>query len=319
MKKILTAISIMSIFFACNEDLDNSFTPSEQTDTVSVTGQLEKLAYDAAGNEINVPHAGAIVTVTIENRDLFPNSSNPTGVRVYTSAPADVNGIYRISGIKISGQSTTTPARINFVGSTGTRDTVVFIDGAPTVRTGRAVLYTDVNQSISLRADGQITSNFSRVDGTSEKFISEGDDSDNNLNIGTATVKGQLSIRYIEQDTSGGNTTYGFEDYILANHPVKLVFDADPKTQVERTYETTTDANGRYTFNIETTEDGNFNNSAELIAVDFATTQDTVLVNGIRVTGDAGVFNRVTRTVNGLDPFEIRVAEDLAFTNFTRE
>lgn len=319
MKKILTVLSILSIFVACNEDLDNSFTPSDQTDTVSVNGQLEKIAYDAAGNQINVPHAGAIVTITVENRDLYPNSSNPTGVRTYTSAPADSNGVYSISGIKISGQNTTTPARINFVGRTGTRDTIVFIDGAKTVRTGRPVIYTDVNQSITLRADAKITNNYSRIDGTSENFLSDENDSDNNLVIGSAIVKGQLTISLIEEDTSGGITTYSLNNFNLPNHPVKLVFDKDPKTQVERIYETVTDAEGRYTFNIETSEDGNFNNSAELIAVDFATTQDTVLVNGTRVTGDAGVFEESTRTVNGLDPFEIRVAENLSYTNFTRE
>lgn len=320
MKKILSILSLAAILFACSEELDNSFTPSNQVDTVNVTGQLMKLAYDVNGNEISVPHEGAIVTVTVENRDLYPNSSNPTGSVTYTSQPADANGTYTVSGVKIAAQNANTSAVITFVGGIGTRDTVVFIDGASTTRTGRTVSYSNVKQNANLSATGSVSFDLSRQDGVDEMFTSDADDDGNNISVGNATVQGELFITYVRMDTTiFGDTFYVDDTYLLSNREVKMVFDVDPTTQSERTYVATTGAQGRFTFNIETSDDASFNNEGEIMIFDFATTKDTIALGGARITGPSGVYEGTTRTVSGLDPFEIRINQDISYSTFTQE
>src|SRR5690606_36145835 len=73
----------------------------------------------------------------------------------------------------------------------------------------------------------------------------------NNIKIGTATVTGSLGIRHYTRGTEASTSTVVFDTTIaLANRVVYLDFSKDPTLLTTKTYTTTTDANGKFTFNV---------------------------------------------------------------------
>ncbi|MGZ3932974.1 MAG: hypothetical protein ACXVP0_17115, partial [Bacteroidia bacterium] len=138
--------------------------------------------------------------------------------------------------------------------------------------------------------------------------------------IGTAVVTGSLFINLIKQT---GPTTFAPAPYVLPNYPVTLKFDKDPTTQMIRTYSAMTDANGVYTFTVQTTDISNAglgfpNQTGTVYAPDYITTQDTIKTGNIRVTGKPGVFgNTSSAGAVGLYSTEIRNQVNTSYTMFT--
>lgn len=308
MKKSLLAIGFVTILLSsCKKDKQEEFVATDRTGTTTLSGTVTR--NQLTPNQglgmvtIAVPAPGVVVTVKINNNQLYPNSPTAVGSEVY-SGTTDANGKYTISVKTIGGNGATASIIVHdFV---STIDTIV--NGVP--KTGQQANFTGITFTRQLITGVASEYNYyfvgTPIIGTT-----------NPITIGTATVSGTLEIEHWTEDTAGGVSFYTLEPYALANHTVKLVFDKDPTTQEDRTYTTTTNSSGKYTFVIETTDASGFNNDAEITVVDYARTQDTVLLNGTTITGDYGVYDDETINVFSIDPTEIRLSEDILYDSFT--
>lgn len=293
MKKSLAILSLSTILFgavqfSCKKDDKKEFTATEMTGTSVVSGRLTKTL---GGN--TTPLQGGVVTIKVNNNDLYPNS-NSQGSEVYT-ATSDANGHYAV-GVKTNGNGV--QAQITFKSFSSANDT-----------TSSSIIYNFPGQVItkSLVKGVNIEENYNYV---TSVLVDP-----NNTQKGTATVSGQVKIAKHIQLTANGVPTQTTVPF--ANTVVYLEYDKDPITLTKKIYTTTTNSAGRYSFNIVTPNMGQagFNNNARVYTADISMPYDTLKFNGT-VSSAPGVYKGVTNTYSNVYSTIIKNASDFNVMTF---
>ena len=93
MKKTLLLVGVVATLFSCGKDELAVVDAVDNTGTTVVSGVIYR-EDDNSGNDVAVE--GAIVTVKVENEDLYPGANNVTGSKVYRGT-TDANGKYSIN------------------------------------------------------------------------------------------------------------------------------------------------------------------------------------------------------------------------------
>lgn len=306
MKKSLLAIGFSVVLFSCKKDKTTDFTATDMTGNATLSGKITKtiVAQNSGSgySTVVVPAQGVEVSVRILNSQLYPNSPSAQGSMVY-NATTDANGNYNITVKANSGGSTGTITVNDFV---GTRDTII----GSTVKPGPYNNFGGTTATKTFVRGQDQTFTYSMV-GTA--LVTNPNQTPN---IGTAIVTGSLFITYIKQT---GPTTYVPSSYILPNYPVTLKMDKDPTTQQIRTYTGMTDANGIYSFTVQTTDIGTpgfTNQNATVQVPDYSATQDTIKTGNVRVTGRMGVFGNTSNNVTGVTSTEIKNQINMSYNSF---
>ncbi|MBA3681194.1 MAG: hypothetical protein H0W73_08520 [Bacteroidetes bacterium] len=317
MKKSLLALSITLALFSCKKkETTSDFTATDVTGTSVVKGNVNKNVVTPNGNGgwINtnrVNMSGVVVTIKVNKggaQGLYPNST-ANGADVYT-ATTDANGNYAIS---VKSNASGVSALITIDGFTGTQDTV--INGV--TKTGLYATYagTSVTRNLFMGQNTTFDHNFTATNVSSNP---------NSISIGSAIVTGSVSMNLVRKVTTGTVVAFSATNIAVpANTPIYLSFDKDPTLLNTKMYQSTTGANGTYTFNLSTVPVGTsgFNQDATIWVADWATSRDTMNFNGttfINITpGVQGVYNKSTTTTNGVYSTEIRNAINLGYGAFT--
>lgn len=308
MKKSLLAIGLTALLFGgCKKEEVEEFLATDMTGTAVLSGTITKtiISQSTGGGftQIMVPASGVAISVRIQNSQLYPNSPNAQGSEVY-AATTDASGNYSIN-VKTNGNGNVSGA-ITITDEPGTLDTL---------RNGTTVTGPSANYS-GTSTNRTFIKNVSQVFNYNMPYtvlVSN----PNQIIIGTAIVTGTVQISQMEEDTTAlGVYFYAPKYYNLANHTVTLEFDKDPVTQMKRTYTTTSNSLGIYTFTVQTTNDLGFSNNAVVKIADYAATRDTMRLDGTTDTGAPGVFENNSINVNGLNPTEIRNHQDIQYWNF---
>ncbi len=312
-KSIIIALSLTAILTSCKKDETNEFTQTDVSGTTILKGNVGKPIITPDGNgsafiSSRVPAVGVSVSVKVNKNSLYPNS-NAQGADIY-SGVTDVNGNYAIS-VKSNAQGVN--AQITIDGFTGTQDTV--INGV--TKTGLYASYTGLSTTRQLfmgqnsLLDYYMTAN---VVSANPNTI---------MKIGTAKVTGSVGVTIFKEVMTGTLSTITTTVEALANHKVYLNFNKDPNTIATKLYEVTTDASGRYSFDLSTisaTTTAFPDQDATVWVNDFATTQDTVFVGSKgRKTGHKGVFSRQTITETEVLNNHIRNANNFNYSSFTQD
>lgn len=310
MKKTILALSLTAALISCKKDDPKEFTPTDVTGTSVVRGNVNKnvITPNGAGgwtsaSASRVPAEGVNVSITVNKSSLYPNSS-AQGADVYTGK-TDANGDYAIT-VKSNADGVT--ARITIDGYTGTLDTLV--NGQTKKGLSTAFEGTNMVTTLFMGQNEQINYTFNSNVVTTNP---------NGIQTGTATLTGSVSISLVKETGTAPNFIYSFTNApVEAGHKVYLRLDKDPITQAPRVYETTTDANGNYTFNFTTVNAGTagFGQNATIWINDFAATRDTLKANNTRVPGPAGVFQRSTINENALYSNTLRNAVYVRYNTF---
>jgi hypothetical protein len=330
MKKSLLALSVTALFFAsCKKDTTPAaFTPTDMTGAAHIKGNVTKNVVTPNGGggwtaNTRVPAANVNISVRIAKSSLYPNS-NAQGSDVYTGK-SDANGNY---DIQVTANGSGVVANIVIDGFSATLDTV--INGV--TKTGLPCLYvgTSANVNAWTGQNSWFNYNFNATNiGTNP----------NNIVIGTAMVTGSVGMNFVRQAITVQTSTIGPPNGTVttttivpvSNQRVYLDFTMDPTALALKSYSTTTDAAGNYTFNLSTVAAGTpgFNQNASIWVPDMHTTRDTVKVtttmNGTMtvssstaapVTGMPGVYNMVNTSQNGVYNTEIRNAVNMTYNAF---
>lgn len=296
MKNTFLLIGLTAVLFSCKKKEDNTFEATDMTGSTVVEGTATK---QIGGN--TTPISGAVVTVKIKNSGtggLYPGSS-AVGSEVY-SGTTDAMGRYAIN-VKTNG--TGVSSEITFKGFSAKNDTAaaaIVYDYPTTVYT--PTLYKGVN----------LTQNHTYM-GTALVTPS-------NQGVGTATVSGMLYKPTWVHAAATGAATYSLT-YPAANRMVYLEYDKDPMTLTKKIYSTTTDANGRYSFVVNTPNMGiaGFANAAKIYTTDWATTNDTVKFTGGVNTGKPGVYPGGTMNTTGVYSTVIKNAQNFGYMTFIND
>ncbi len=318
MKKSLLALSIITLaLFSCKKEKETSdFSQTDVTGTSTVKGNVNKNVITPNGNGgwINtnrVNMAGIVVTIKVNKGGaggLYPNAV-ANGADVYTGT-TDANGNYAIN---VKSNSAGVNAMVTIDGFTGTQDTI--INGV--TKPGLYATYAGLSSNPTLTMGQNVTIN--------HNFTATNVSSNPNLiTIGSAIVTGSISMNLVRKVTTGTVVAFSATNIAVpANTPVYLSFDKDPTLLTTKMYQTTTNANGTYTFNLSTVPVGTsgFNQDATIWVADWATSRDTMNFNGttfLNITpGVQGVYNKSTTTTNGVYSTEIRNAINLGYGAFT--
>jgi len=314
MKKSLLILSAAAILFSCKkEKTAGEFSQTDVTGTTVVSGSVSKnvITPNGSGGWINttrVPVAGINVSVKINKSALYPGS-NAVGADVYNTT-TDAQGKYSIS---VKTNATGAQALITVDGFSGTLDTL--INGV--VKTGLYATYAGTSTSPVLYMGSNYTFNHAFT-------ASNVSTNPNNINIGSATITGSVSMNVVRHVTTGTVVTITTTNIpVPAGTKVYLDFSNDPVLLTTKQYNTTTDAMGSYTFNIPTVAAGTagFPQNALIWLADYATTRDTVKYIGSTPTstvpGLPGVFNSINTSQFGVYNTEIRNSVNLNYGAFT--
>jgi hypothetical protein len=318
MKKsiILSALSIAAIMTSCKKEEKNEFTQTDVTGTTVIKGNVSKpiIVPDANNNGFNqggrVSVSGVNVSIKINKNQLYPNS-NAQGADIY-SGTTDANGNYSIP-VKTNANGVT--ANITIDGFTSTLDTV--INGV--TKTGLLTVYNALNNSFFVSMGQSYTYNHLY---STQNVVGN---PNTNFKIGTAKITGTVGIDYVKEVMTGTLVTLTTTYVPVAGRKVYATITKDPTSLVAKTYEVTTDANGRYTFDIATVASGTSGftggntPNATIWVADFATTRDTLKANNTIKTGKAGVYSMITNTENGLYNLHIRNAVNFDYASFTQD
>lgn len=318
-KSFLAAIALTVLLVSCKKEKKTEFTATDMTGNATIWGKVTKpMISQNQGNGYStyiVPAAGVRITARVNNNSLYPNStgSNSQGSRVYETT-TDANGNYSLP-VLANGNGVTCFWEIH--PWQGTVDTI--INGV--IKTGLVSNFTGASGNTTLIKG--VSWNRNHQASTSAILTNPVP----TPTVCTAIVTGSLRIQYLRQDTipAGGGTPstnyfYVPTSYTLANHPVKLMFDKDPITQATKIYYGTSNSQGIYSFTIETTDwnaSGFWNQDASVYVEDYATTMDTVKLNGSKVMGRAGVYHQQWNYSYGIYCNEIRNAVHLNYNSFT--
>jgi len=317
MSKIsVLALSFAVVLFACKKEKTSNFTATDVTGNSVIKGNVNKnvITPNGAGgwnNTSRINTAGVNVTVKINKSGtggLYPNST-VAGADVY-SATTDANGNYAIT---VKSNASGVSALITIDGFVGTQDTIV----NNMTKTGLYATYagTSVTRTLYMGQNSTLDYNFTATNVSSNP---------NNFNVGTAVVTGSVSYSLVRKVTTGtvvaiSNTSIP----VPANTTVYLSFDKDPGILATKVFQTTTNAQGYYTFNLTTVPVGTpgFNQNATIWVADWSTTRDTMNFNGStyinNTTGLPGVYNNASTINNGLYSTEIHNAVNFGFGGFT--
>lgn len=295
MKKTILAFGILATLFSCSKEDETEFLVTETTGTTTVQGTITHSDY-ISGNEIALE--GAKVTIRIENSDLYPNSPNAEGSKTYTGV-SDINGNYSIS-VVTNGEGAL--ARITYSPVT------LIVDPS----TGEKETYSNNTTTNITVYSGVPVSNDRFYNGNTTVDISD-------IIVDTAIVRGTLEIEHWVQQNNITSTLYTREALPLANYKVILTYDQDPTTLKERVYEVFTDANGDFSFKVESADfDYNLDNDYRISVPDYDSTQDSIQFNGSILSSTPGVFIEESRT-GSIEAGDIDNGRDLFYNNFTKD
>lgn len=318
MKKSLLALSLTALLFAsCKKDKPTTdFSATDVTGTSVVKGNVNKNVITPNGsggwqNTSRVNMAGVVVTVKVNKGGgggLYPNAV-ANGADVYTGT-TDANGNYAIS---VKSNAAGVSALITVDGFAGTQDTII----NSVTKTGLYATYfgTSTTQNLFMGQNVTVNHNFTATNVSSNPNL---------IMIGTAIITGSININYVRKVVTGTTTAFSTTNLAVpANTPVYLNFDKDPTQLATKMYQTTTNASGVYTFNLNTVAVGTagFNQDASIWIADFATGRDTANYTPagafISITpGLQGAYNRVNTTQFGVYTSEIRNAINLTYSAF---
>ncbi len=309
MKKSILAIAILIGFSACKKSSTSSdFVATDVTGTLVLKGNLSRNVIvpngtNAWSNTGKRAASGISVVVKVNKSDLY-QSASVQGADLYYGK-SDSLGNYAVT---VRSNAVGVNAEISFDGFTTTLDTIVNNQ----TRRGAYASYTGSNFTKSLVMGQNTQVDYSYV-GT--PLVSG---SGNNLKTGTAIVTGNVYINTLKQVLTGTLTTLTTSSFGLANRKVYLNFSNDPFTFNTKSYETTTDGNGAYTFTLNTVEQGSagYNQIANIWVNDYAATRDTIKPNNTIVPGKSGVFQKVSTTHSSLYNGSIRNAVNLSYNTF---
>ncbi len=321
MKKSLLALSLTALLFAsCKKDKKTTdFTATDVTGTSMVKGNVNKNVITPNGgggwintNRVNV--AGVVVTIKVNKGGaggLYPNAV-ANGADVY-SGTTDANGNYAIN---VKSNSNGVSALITIDGFTGTQDTIV--NNATKMGLYATYVGTSTTRNLFMGQNQQFDYNFTASNVSSNPNL---------IMTGTAIISGSININFVRKTVTGTVTAFSFTNLAVpANTPVYLSFDMDPSQLAPKMYQTTTAANGTYTFSgISTVPSGTsgFSQNATIWINDYATGRDTANYNGVNfisiTPGLQGVYNKVTNaSQTGVFSTEIRNAVNLTYISFTQ-
>ena len=308
MKKSILALSLTVILFSCKKDEKKEFTATDVTGTTLVKGTVTKnvVTPNGSGNWISssrIPVGGVNVSIKVNKNSLYPNST-AQGADVY-SATTDSTGNYQIS---VKSNATGVAAQITIDGFTGTLDTL--INGVTKKGFYSTFAGTNQNRTLFMGQNVQFNHDFTATNITSNPNII--------VNVGSATITGSVAVNFFKEVTTGTVVSLTSTNVPLANQKVYLTFNKDPNTLANKLYETTTDGNGYYTFNISTVASGTsgFNQNATIWVADYAATRDTIKANNTIKTGKTGVFQMQTLFQNGVYNNNIRNANHFFYNSF---
>lgn len=309
-------LAVSAILFSCKKDDKKEFTQTDVTGTTVVRGNVNKniISPDGNGNwssNNKISAAGIQVSVKVNkggSQGLYPNST-ANGADVY-SATTDANGNYAIT---VRSNATGVLANITIEGFTGTLDTI--INGNK--KTGLYATYFGTNTTRTLIMGQNITLDHSFV-------ASNVSSNPNNIVIGTAIVTGSVNMSWVRKVLTGTVVSTSFTNVpVPANTTVFLTFDKDPTLLSSKVYQTTTDASGSYTFNVNTVAMGTagFNQDANVWVPDFAARRDTLNFVGSTPSGTLnglnGVFGQASNMQFGIYSSNIRNAVNISYNAFT--
>jgi hypothetical protein len=290
---------------SCKKEKSNEFTSTDVTGTSVVSGHVSKsvIASNGTGGWTNTARTSAQnvnVSITVNKNSLYPNA-NASGADVYR-VTTDANGNYNIA---VKSNATGVTAMVTIEGFTGTLDTMQ-VDGK--IKTGSSAIFTGTTTTLTLYMgqNAQFNHDFMQQPVSSNP---------GGIVTGTALVTGSISVS-IWKETTGAPTAINVP--VPAGHKVYLRLANDPATLAPKTYETETDVNGNYSFNLSTVASGytGFPQDATVWINDYAATRDTVKLNNTRVPGLSGVYQKATVTVNGAFNHSIKNAVYVRYTTF---
>ena len=317
MKKSFLALSITLALFSCKKkETTTDFKATDVTGTTVVKGNVNKnvITPNGSGGWINtnrVNMSGVVVTIKVNrggSLGLYPNST-ANGADVY-SATTDASGNYAIS---VRSNASGVAALITIDGFSGTEDTLI----NNVVKPGLYATYAgaSITRNLFMGQNTTFDHNFTASNVSSNP---------NNVTIGTAIVTGSISMNLIRKVTTGTVVAFSTKNVAVpANTIVYLSFDKDPTLLDTKVYQTTTNAAGGYTFNLNTVplNTPGFNQNATIWVADYATSRDTLNYNGTTflntIPGVQGVFDKATTNSNALYSSEIRNAINLNYSAFT--
>ncbi len=317
MKKSLFALALAGLFFtACKKEKKVDFTATDVTGTTTIKGTCTKNVVTPNGfggwtTNGRVPAAGVRVNVRINKNQLYPNSI-AQGADVY-SAVTDNMGNYSIS---VKSNATGVNAAVTIEGFTGTLDTL--INGV--TKTGLYCNYFGVSTNLNAVTIGQTRTYDHNFNATNLST------NPNLIMTGLATITGSVGVSMILSSTTTPNPPVITTTIVPvgAGVTVYMTFDKDPSILAPKMYTTTTNAQGRYSFNnIPTVDMGTpgFNQNANIWIADYATTRDTLrILDGnplSTITGPSGVFNNTSNFQAGLYSNEIRNAVNMVYNTWT--
>jgi hypothetical protein len=306
----IIAAALLLAVGSCKKGKDTpEFTPTDVTGTTVVSGNVDKrvIVPDGAGgwtsnSTARMPAQNVNVAITISKSSLYPNS-NAQGADVYRTS-TDANGNFSLP-VKTNAGGVT--AMITIEGFTGTLDTLV--NGAK--KTGASAIFQGTTTTMMLYMGQNVQLNYTLNQQTSGN--------PGTIQTGTATVTGSVSMNILKETTTGTVVSVNAVNFpVPIGHKVYLKLENDPSTFGARVYETTTDMNGNYTFNVNTVASGTtgFPQDVTIWVDDYATTRDTLKANNTRATGLSGVFQKATVTRTGVFNNSIKNAVYVRYATF---
>ncbi len=311
MKNTILALSLTAILVSCKkDDPENTFTPTDVTGTTTVKGNISKnvITPDGSGGWTNSSTARIAakdvhVSITVAKKSLYPNSS-AQGADVYR-ATTDADGNYSMN-VKTNAQGV--EALVTIEGFTGTLDTIA--NGETRKGLSTSFQGTNFTKTLVIGQTAQIDYSFN------SNQIST---NPNGIQTGKATLTGSVSVSLIKQTMTGTVVSLSFINApVHEGHKVYLRLNNDPVSLSPKVYETSTDINGQYTFDLTTVEMGTpgFPQTATVWINDFAATRDTIKPNNTRVLGQPGVFQMSSVSQAGLYNNAIKNAVYVRYNTF---
>lgn len=309
MKKNAFLISIFVVLLiACKKEEPEEFVASDVTGTTLVKGNIYQnvIVPDGFGNwstQGKTPANNVRVSIKINKNSLYPNST-AQGADVY-SGITDNFGNYSIS---VKTNANGVASQITVEGFTATLDTLV--NGS--FKKGLLANYVGTAFTTTLYMGQNFVYNY----GFTANVVAS---NPNTLLIGNAVITGSVGQSIVKEIMTGTIVSLTTAFVPLANHKVYLNLDKDPNILQQKLYQIRTDANGHYSFTIETVTSGNigFAQSATLWVTDYAATRDTLKIGGTFKTGRPGVYGMKSINLTGVYSDQIRNANYLNYTNFT--
>lgn len=304
------------VLFSCKKDEKEEFKQTDVTGTAVLKGNVNKnvITPNGAGqwtSNSRVNMKDIRVTVKVNkggNGGLYPNSTS-AGADVYTATTDSLGNYYMTIRSNANGVN----ALLTIEGFSGTQDTV--INGV--TKKGLYATYNGLTNNLNVTMGQVITTNHAFT-------ASNVSSNPNNIVIGTAVVSGSVGMTLPIKQTgtlSVGSTTLV---PVPANTLIYLTFDKDPSILTSKVYQTTTGANGSYSFTVNTVAMGTsgFNQDATVWAPDFAAKRDTVTYSNATptgtITGPMGVFSQIQTVRNGVYTYSIKNATNLNYSSFTQ-